>query len=100
METKIMFSPISIEELIGKIEKIVEEKLNLHILSSPPPLKPENFGTRKEVSKELRISLPTLNELTKNGELKAYRIGGRVLYKWEEVINSLKEIQASKYRRK
>ena len=61
--------------------------------------KKEPYGTRKEVAKELRISLPTLNDFTKRGVLKAYRIGGRVLYRWEEIYKSLQEIKSLKYRR-
>lgn len=59
----------------------------------------EPYGTRKEVAKELKISLPTLNDFTKRGIIKAYRIGGRVLYRWEEIYKSLQEIKSQKYRR-
>lgn len=61
--------------------------------------KKETYGTRKEVAKELKISLPTLNEFTKKGIIKAYRIGGRVLYSWDEIYKSLQEIKSLKYRR-
>ena len=61
--------------------------------------KKETYGTRKEVAKELKISLPTLNDFTKKGIIKAYRIGGRVLYSWEEIYKSLQEIKSQKYRR-
>lgn len=60
----------------------------------------EDYGTRKEISEALKISLPTLNELTKNGTLRGYRIGGRVLYKWAEVELSLTAMQADKYKRR
>jgi excisionase family DNA binding protein len=46
------------------------------------------FLTRKEVSKILNISLPTLCSYTKKGLLKGYRVGARVLYKKSEVEES------------
>jgi len=57
------------------------------------------YLTRKEVAELLSISLPTLNEYTKTGKLKGFRIGGRVLYCANEIQNSLTEIEALKYRR-
>jgi len=66
--------------------------------------KPENqtnseYSTRKEVSESLKLSLVTLNRLTSDGTLKAYRIGGRVLYKKDEIRNALTAIPNLKYRR-
>lgn len=49
----------------------------------------ENYATREEVAKALHISKPTLNQLTKEGKLLGYRIGGRVLYKWDEINEAL-----------
>lgn len=45
--------------------------------------------TRKEVAEMLRISLPTLNQWTKMGKLKAYRKSGRVYYKRNEILHEL-----------
>ena len=65
----------------------------------PPPQQRETYGTRKQVSKELHISLPTLNDLSKNGVIKSYKIQGRVLYKWEDVLLAVKEVRTLKYKR-
>ncbi len=48
--------------------------------------------TRKEVASKFRISLVTLNDWSKKGILKSYRIGNRVLYKSYEIGSSLKPI--------
>ncbi len=61
----------------------------------PKPQPKDKYITRREVADKISISLPTLNEYTKTGKLKAYRIGGRVLYKESEVEAALIE----KYRR-
>ncbi|MBR4920343.1 MAG: helix-turn-helix domain-containing protein [Prevotella sp.] len=47
--------------------------------------KPSKKYTRKEVSKMASISLPTLWQKTKNGEINATHIGRRVLYDEAEV---------------
>jgi len=49
----------------------------------------QSYLTRKEVTQLLKISLPTLWRWTKQNKLQAYFIGSRVLYKLEEVNNSL-----------
>lgn len=59
-----------------------------------------NLYTRKEVAKLLDISLNTLNEWTKDGTIKAHRIGTRVRYKEEDVQNALKEVKTHKYARR
>lgn len=58
-----------------------------------------NYLTRKETADKLHISLPTLNEYTKIGKLKGYRINGRVLYKEEEINSALTAVETLKYKR-
>lgn len=52
--------------------------------------------TRSEVSKMLGISFPTLNKLNKTGELPAYKLGRKVLYKLADIENSLNTLGGSK----
>jgi len=47
------------------------------------------YLTRNEVTELLKISLPTLWRWTKENKLQSYFIGSRVLYKTDEVHNSL-----------
>lgn len=54
--------------------------------------------TRKETAKILDISLPTLNAYTRDGKIQSYRIGSRIRYKRNEVINSVLKVQSFKYR--
>lgn len=51
----------------------------------------EKYLTRAEVSKLLKISLPTLHRYTKNGIIKSYRIVGKIRYKLQDIENALKE---------
>lgn len=56
------------------------------------------YLTRKETAKKLHISLVTLNRLTNDGTLKSFKIGGRVLFKSEDVNQAISE-NYKKYRR-
>lgn len=95
MVNSIILSNVSEEQLFDKFRGIVREELkNLQ------PAKPElKYLTRKEVSKLLKISLPTLNEYTLKGVIKGFRVGSRVLYSENEILQATKEIPILKYRR-
>jgi len=99
---KTVFTSISLEELQNKIGDILEDKIKKILVSNfkQEENTSKQYATRKEVSGRLRISLPTLNTLTKQGTIKSYRIGRRVLYKWDEVEKILFEITSTKYKRK
>lgn len=61
-------------------------------LVNPVKLQDKDLLSRKETAKKLSISLPTLHLFTKEGIIRAYRIGNRVLYKQEDINNALKII--------
>jgi excisionase family DNA binding protein len=63
----------------------IQEKENLKLLS------------RKDASKLLCVSLPTLHQWTKDGVVTAYRIGTRVLYKLEDINKALTQIKTLKF---
>jgi excisionase family DNA binding protein len=92
----IILQNIDSDTLKALISEVLTEKLESF---RPKPEPKDKYITRKEVAAELRISLPTLNELTKKEKLKAYRIGGRVLYRESEVSAALQTITAAKYQR-
>jgi len=97
----LLLTTIPFDEFELKMGLIVEEKLKRAVLEIRQNQKPLNeYWTRQETSERLKISLPTLNELTKDGTLKSYRIGGRVLYKSEEVHAALSHVSTTKFKRK
>jgi excisionase family DNA binding protein len=49
--------------------------------------------TRSETAKIMRISLGTLNTLTKDGGIKASRVGNRVFYKDEDIEAALNAVK-------
>jgi excisionase family DNA binding protein len=64
------------------------ENLKLHF----QPKKPRTYLSRSEVSKMLNVSYVTLNKWNKSGKLKAVGIGGRVLYRQEDIDNAIVEL--------
>ena len=76
-----------LEEIFGKLKVFPE--------AEPTP----ELITRKETCNILGISLPTLNEWTKNGVIPAQRIGSRIRYLRTDVYASLKQVETRKCRR-
>ncbi|KAB1068043.1 helix-turn-helix domain-containing protein [Tamlana haliotis] len=56
------------------------------------PKQPKIYLSRAEVSKMLNVSYVTLNKWNKSGKLKAVGIGGRVLYRQEDIDNAIVEL--------
>ena len=76
--------PISFEELEDAIRKLITDSLRENQMSIPS--KSDNdYLTRIETAKLLRVTLPTLADWTKRGILKSYRMGTRIRYKRLEV---------------
>ena len=55
---------------------------------------------RKSAAKKLGLSLPTLDQYTKEGIIKARRIGKKVLYIEQELISSGQEVSSVKYKKR
>jgi len=76
------------EELKNAIIQEVKNELDalkLHL----QPQQQTKYLTRLEVCELLKVSLVTLNTWNKNGKLKAVGIGGRVLYRYEDIENAI-----------
>lgn len=85
--TNTVFTTIPIEEFQAIIAQTVREQLS-HV--RPEPSNGPRYYTRKETARKLRISLPTLNERTKSGEIEGQRIGARVLYSEDAIAQALR----------
>ncbi len=97
---QVLFSQVTLTELLERFSSIVDEKIK-PFLPAVVAVGNSNeiYLSRIEVSKQLKISLPTLNNLTKKGVITGYRIGRRVLYKSDEIHGSLHLINANKYKK-
>ena len=85
------------------ITEILESVLQRHFPKvAPQPAQKETatveYCTRNEAAKILKVSLVTLNDWSKNGTIKAYRIGTRVRYVRTEIESSLHQFITSKNR--
>jgi len=100
MTNEIILSGITFEQLQNSFRSIVKNEVEQIIKNLPTSQEPTpELITRKETAHILGISLPTLNEWTKNGTLPAQRIGTRVRYQRANVYASLKDVETLKYRR-
>jgi excisionase family DNA binding protein len=90
--------PISIEELEDTIRKVITDSLRENQVSIPSK-SDDDYLTRIETAKLLRVTLPTLADWTKRGILNSYRMGSRIRYKRSEVNASFDSGQLQKYGR-
>ena len=102
MKQQIILNGLTVEELreliVDTFREVQSHKEFKHKLESQTD-KECNFFSRKELAKLLKVSLPTLHEWTKDGLLKSYRIGNRILFKECEVLQALTERNFSKFQR-
>lgn len=96
MET-ILLNGINLSDIKKVLREVLEEKSN--DFAKPVKSEDQEYLTRKEVAKLLKISLTTLNDWSKQGIVQAYRIGNRVLYKKKEIEDSVSKVQSFKYKR-
>jgi excisionase family DNA binding protein len=85
-----MISNLHFSFPVDQLATAIVEKLKPQLASKVKvQLTDDQFLTRKETSKKLNISLPTLNAYTKKGILQGYKVGVRVLYKKSEIDASV-----------
>lgn len=91
--TKVLLHTFELSDIRKVVEEVLERKLNSFVPQEKEKL---NLLSRKDTAELLCISLPTLHDWTKNGIVKAHRIGNRILYKLNEVNEALCQIHTSK----
>jgi excisionase family DNA binding protein len=80
------------EHLRPIIKEVIEEVFTSHYQGRQSQKNETRFLTRKETAERLKISLVALHHHVINGKLKTHRVGSRVLFKEEEVTDSLIKI--------
>jgi excisionase family DNA binding protein len=97
MQEFIITTPDQLKTVIAEtVEDILQRQLKSLPIAETHKEQDCDLLTRKDAAKLLSISLPTLNEWSKNGQIKGYRIGTRVRYKRSEIIESLNAMRTSK----
>ena len=91
----IQITEVSVDELADK----VADKLLLKIESYLKQLsktKNDELLTRKEVAEYLRVSLVTFSSWSKYGIINPIRMGNRVLFKKQDILNVLEQQSINK----
>jgi DNA-binding transcriptional regulator YhcF (GntR family) len=88
-----------LETFLSPLIDMIAEKVSERILIATAKKEPK-FYSRRETAQLLRITLPTLSRLTRDGILVSKRMGGRILYDAKDINEAVKEQVIFKYRRK
>jgi excisionase family DNA binding protein len=94
MDQQIVLSPVPLTDLVGQIVRAIRADMDN---ATPPP--PEELQTREETARQLHVTQPTLRSYVRKGYVKSYRIGNRVLYKRNEVLDALQQMRTAKQAR-
>ena len=89
---QIQLIQITAEELQNAIVEGVKNHLE-DLKNHFQPKEPTVYLTRNQVSELLSIDLSTVHNLSVKGTLQKYQIGGRVLYKRNEVENAIVKLE-------
>jgi excisionase family DNA binding protein len=92
---RILLSELTTEELQIMIGDSVREVFQEQNLTE----KKLKYLSRYEAAEYLDVSLPTLDDYTKSGKVKGYRLGKKIKYLESDLINAMNAIEPLKYRR-
>ena len=67
----------------------ISKMLDANFAIYRPTLDGNRYITEQELSKALKITKRTLIEYRMNGKLPCYKIGGKILYKEQDIIDIL-----------
>lgn len=82
---------VSPEDFKKSIIEDVKVELKKITLNSNAQIQ-EEYLTRSELSKLLKVTLPTISDWSKKGIIKPYRLGKLVRFKKSEIESTLKQI--------
>jgi len=88
MTDAILVNGITPEKLTETILNGVKNQLD-ELKKDFTPKQPEDFLTRMETAKLLKISLTTVHEWANTKILKAYKVGNRTYFSRKEIENTL-----------
>ena len=96
-----MLKQITITLTVPEFELLIREcvRAELNARNKEPPKQETEFIPAKIASGILKVSLPTLRKLVREGHLKSYRVGHTIRFKREEVEQCLRSIPSIKYSR-
>lgn len=81
------------ENVTNEIKAIIKSEFAELKNNLQPKPNSTTYLTRHEVANKLNITVGTLHNWTVKGVLTAYQIGGRVLYKANDIENAIVELK-------
>jgi excisionase family DNA binding protein len=91
---------LSKDEIRDLLKEVVVEVLTERDKSFQTHSGDTSLMDRKTAAKLLGVSLPTLDQYTKEGTIPAKRIGKKILYRADEILNCGRDMMAMKYKRR
>jgi excisionase family DNA binding protein len=88
MTDAILLKEVNPQQLTETILKGFETQIN-DLKKNFTAKEPEDFLTRMETAKLLKISLTTVHEWSNTGILKMYKVGNRTYFSRKEIENTL-----------
>ncbi len=85
MKDKTFLIPLTEEEL----KELIKSSLQEVIAENEPIKQRKELLTFKEVTSLLGISASTLNNWKRDGKIPFHRIGGRIFFKYAEIVETL-----------
>lgn len=91
MANQLVLSPIPLEDLISQIQSVIKSEIS----SKQEKDLQDKLLSPAETCKLFSpaISKVTLGTWTKEGRILSHRLGGRIFYKYSEVMDSLSTLQ-------
>jgi excisionase family DNA binding protein len=98
-DNTLFLNGISLEEFESIITNAVRKEMQPHLqkLSENKESKREELLSKKEAANFLRMSLPTLSKLVKDGVIQCSRIGGSLRFKKSQLEKSIEQTQSRKF---
>jgi hypothetical protein len=93
LHDQLVLTQVPVKDLIQLIKSAVREEL-----LAKDEAKEEQLISPDKVCSifQPKITRPTLQSYTDQGLIKSYRLGGRVWYKYSEIMNAIREIKRYK----
>lgn len=95
MEQQIILNGLTVDQFLESLTETVRKEVNKALLDNQP--KTQRYYTKKEAAEKLNICLASIHLWTKQGKIKAHKVGSRVLYKESDIEDAL--INVNKYGR-
>lgn len=88
----------AILSFFAPIIDVIVDRVSEKVLTATERREPRYY-TRQETADRIRVTLPTLARLTKEGLIASKRIGSRILYNADAIDEAVKKQVIFKYRR-